>query len=236
MALTSRVDETLIHQSQHPFHGKAAGFRTHDGRLDPRLATACGNGFCKEHNRPNHFVIVLNVVDKSQLVLRKLLRSRHAIPPSRDRTRRTTADARLVADLPLAGRWRTCGQRCMRRACIVSEQRGKTMRWKLLYTTKIGCIVDTKEGRRPWSGRRNTVWPRTDSAPPERAPTLQPEETPPEKRDGQRTPFDHHQSTDPSSTGDAPRSVYRPSRDAHGTEGPSWDDCPPGVRTLSGDA
>ena len=45
MALTSRVDETLIHQSQHPFHGKAAGFRAHDGPLDTRLTTAFGNGF-----------------------------------------------------------------------------------------------------------------------------------------------------------------------------------------------
>src|SRR6266571_8242667 len=58
------------------------------------------------------------------------------------------------------------------RACMVSEQRGKTMQGKLLYTTKIGCIVDTTEGRRHWSGRRNTVWPRTRDvpAPPERAP------------------------------------------------------------------
>src|SRR5215510_6198586 len=36
------------------------------------------------------------------------------------------------------------------RACLVSEQRGKTRRWKLLYITKIGCIVDTKEGALVW--------------------------------------------------------------------------------------
>src|SRR5262245_5356434 len=57
-------------------------------------------------------------------------------------------------------------------ACMVSEQSGKTMRWKLLYTTKIGCIVDTTEGRRPWSDRRNTAWLRTRGVPalPESAP------------------------------------------------------------------
>ena len=56
---------------------------------------------------------IISPLLSESLVLRKLLRSKHAIPPSRDRTRRPTADARMVADLPLAGRWRTCGQRCM---------------------------------------------------------------------------------------------------------------------------
>ena len=104
MALPPWVDEPLIHQAQHAFHGKAAGFRPDDGRLDPRLTTAFSNGFGKEHNRPNHFVIVLNVVDKAQLVLRKILHSRHAIPPLRDCTRHTTAGAPMGAGLPLARR------------------------------------------------------------------------------------------------------------------------------------
>jgi len=104
MALPSRVDEPLIHQAQHPVHGKAAGFRPHDSRFDPRLPTAFSHGFCKQHDWPNHFVIVLNVVAKTELVLRKILHSRHAIPPSRDSNSRTTAGAPRKAGLSLAGR------------------------------------------------------------------------------------------------------------------------------------
>jgi hypothetical protein len=107
MALPPRVAETVIHQAQQAFHGKAAGLRPHDGRLDPRLTTAFSNGVGKEHDRPHHFVIVLNVVDNAPLVLRKILHSRHALPPSRDRNRRTTAAVHMVAERPLAGRW--CG-------------------------------------------------------------------------------------------------------------------------------
>ena len=113
MPLPPGVAETLIHQTEHPLHGKAASFRAHDSRLDSRLATAFGNGFRKQHDRPNHFVIVLNVVNKSQLVLRKILRSRHAIPPSRDRNRRTTAEAHMVAALP----WQAAGAPADSAAC-----------------------------------------------------------------------------------------------------------------------
>ena len=91
MSLPSRVDETLIYQSQHPCHGKAAGFRAHDGPLDARLTTAFGNGFRQEHHRPNHFISMLNIVDKVEFVLGKVLRSRHTNSPSARVSRRITA-------------------------------------------------------------------------------------------------------------------------------------------------
>ena len=47
------------------------------------------NGFRQQHNRANHFVIVLNIVDKVELVLGKVFRSRHTNPPSASVSRRT---------------------------------------------------------------------------------------------------------------------------------------------------
>jgi hypothetical protein len=77
-----------------PACGKTAGFRTHHGPLNARLPTAFGNGFRKQHNRPNHFVIMLNIVDKVEFVLGKVFRSRHTNPPSARVSRRTTASPR----------------------------------------------------------------------------------------------------------------------------------------------
>ncbi len=94
LPLPPGVAETVIHQTEPPLDGKAAGFRPHDRRLEPRLATAFGNGVGKEHNRPHHFVIVLHVVDTPPLVLRTILRSRHVLPPSDSVSRRTTASPR----------------------------------------------------------------------------------------------------------------------------------------------
>ena len=140
MPLPPRVLEALIHEPQHALHGEAAGFGPHDRPLDAGLATAFGNGFRKQHNRANHFVIVLNIVHELQLVLRKILCSRHGIPPSRDCSRRTTREPLWWQACP----WQDAGgpataQQC-RHACMVSEQRGKTRLCKLLYTTKIGVL------------------------------------------------------------------------------------------------
>ena len=78
MALASGPSWTLIHETQHALHHKPTGFVSHDGALDPRLTTAFRNGFGPEDDRPNDFVIMLNVVNELQLILRKVLRSRHA--------------------------------------------------------------------------------------------------------------------------------------------------------------
>ena len=93
MALPARLPHALIHQPEHPLHDKAAGFVAHAGPLDPGLAAAFGNGFREQDNGANDFVIVLNVVDELELVLRKVLRSRHAHSPSHGVGRRTTGYA-----------------------------------------------------------------------------------------------------------------------------------------------
>ena len=90
MAFPSRVLGALIHQPQHALDGEAPGFVPHDRPLDAGLATAFGNGFRSQHNRANHFVIVLNIVHELKLVLRKILCSRHGLPPSDSLSRRTT--------------------------------------------------------------------------------------------------------------------------------------------------
>ena len=94
MVLPPQVPQPLIDQAQHACCGKTAGFRTHDGPLHARLPTAFGHGFRKQHNRPNHFVIMLNIVDKVEFVLGKVLRSRHTNPPSARVSRRITASPR----------------------------------------------------------------------------------------------------------------------------------------------
>lgn len=91
LPLPPQVPKPLIDQAEQACRGKTAGFRAHDGPLTARLPTAFGNGFRKQHNRPNHFVIMLNIVDKVELVRRKVLRSSHAIPPPRGFNRPTTA-------------------------------------------------------------------------------------------------------------------------------------------------
>jgi hypothetical protein len=50
-----------------------------------RSATVSAN------NGPNHFVSMLNIVDKVEFVLGKVLRSRHTNPPSARVSRRITA-------------------------------------------------------------------------------------------------------------------------------------------------
>ena len=130
-----------------------------------------------------------NIVDKVELVLGKVLRSRHTNPPSESVRDGTTAYShgslfwKAVGE-PGTGSMRPCG--------ILAEQRGKTRGWKLLYTTKIGRIVYTKEGRRPWSGRRKTgmaTHPRRSRATQASAPTPQRRRRPPgKKRDGRKAP------------------------------------------------
>jgi hypothetical protein len=94
MALLSQVPQPLIEKAEHACRGKPAGFRAHDGPLHARLPTAFGHGFRKQHNGPNHFVIMLNIVDKVEFVLGKVLRSRHTNPPSARVSRRITASPR----------------------------------------------------------------------------------------------------------------------------------------------
>src|SRR5262249_49513325 len=94
MALLSQVPQPLIEKAEHACRGKPAGFRAHDGPLHARLPTAFGHGFRKQHNRLNHFVIMLNIVDKVEFVLGKVLRSRHTNPPSARVSRRITASPR----------------------------------------------------------------------------------------------------------------------------------------------
>ena len=67
MAFASGLPRPLIDQPQHPSVDKTAGF-VPDGRpFQSRLATAFGNGFGKEDNRANDFIVVLNVIDELQL-------------------------------------------------------------------------------------------------------------------------------------------------------------------------
>jgi hypothetical protein len=82
MALAARVPGTLIHQPQHPVLEEPAGFVPDRGPLQASLATAFRNGFGKEHNRANDFIVVLNGIDELQLILREVLCSRHACPPA----------------------------------------------------------------------------------------------------------------------------------------------------------
>src|SRR5712691_1167768 len=117
-----------------------------------------------------------------------------------------------------------------------SKKRGS----ELLYTTKIGCIVDLRQadGIGLAGGTRHGHAPETfPRHPGEHHDATSRGAHPLEKsRTAQRTPFDGHQSAAPSGTGDAPRSLYRPSGGTHRAEGPSWDDCLSSVRALSGDA
>ena len=94
MALPPQVPQPLIDQAEHACRGKTAGFRAHDGPLNARLPTAFGHGFRQQHNWPNHFVIMLNIVDKVEFVLGKGLRSRNTNPPSESVSRRITASPR----------------------------------------------------------------------------------------------------------------------------------------------
>src|SRR5262249_3870443 len=109
MVLPPQVPQTLIDKAEHARHGKTAGFRPHDGPFNARLPTAFGNGFRQEHNRPNDFVIMLNVVDKVEFVLRKVLRSRHAMPPPRGFHRPTPACAHMGPAMPPPECWSVYG-------------------------------------------------------------------------------------------------------------------------------
>jgi hypothetical protein len=130
---------------------------------------------------------VWNVVDTSPLVLRKLLRSRHAIPPARDRTRQTTADACMGADLPLAGRWRACGQRCMQ-PCVhsVSTERHNDAVDTILYDNN--RLYGRHQGRKTaLVGQEEhgmATHPRRSRATRASATMPQPEETPLRKKAG----------------------------------------------------
>lgn len=104
MAFPSSVLYALIHQPQHALDGEAPGFVPHDRPLDAGLATAFGNGFRQQHNRAHHCVIVLNIVHELELVLRKILCSRHVLPPSSRLSSRTTPPpARSRGDLQAYG-------------------------------------------------------------------------------------------------------------------------------------
>ena len=91
MAFPSGLPGALVDQPKHPFHHKPAGFVAHAGPLDTGLPAAFDNGFRKQDDRANDFVIVLNVIDELELVLGKILRSRHVLPPSGSSHSRTTA-------------------------------------------------------------------------------------------------------------------------------------------------
>jgi len=94
LVLPPEVPQPLIDKAEHACGGKTAGFRAHDGPLKARLPTAFGHGFRTQHNRPNHFVLMLTIVNKVELVLGKVLRSRHPNPPSESVSRRITASPR----------------------------------------------------------------------------------------------------------------------------------------------
>src|SRR5712691_10025301 len=117
-----------------------------------------------------------------------------------------------------------------------SKQRGSD----LLYTTKIGCMVDLRQadGIGLAGGTRHGHAPETFPRHPGEHRDAPSRGAPPPEKSGtaQRPPVDGHQSAAPSGTGDAPRSLYRPSGGTHRAEGPSWDDCLSSVRALSGDA
>ena len=210
-----------------PCHGKAAGFRTHDGPLDARLPTAFGNGFRKQHNRPNHFVIMLNIVDKVEFVLGKVLRSRHTNSPSARVSRRTTASPRRQ---PL-GLFRS----------IVSTQRGKTegVRTIIYYKNRAYCrgemrkmtaMTQEEDGmatppRRPRSARADAPTPRREEPTP-RKKAGRPK-GPPSTIVNLRLPLELLARLD--------RYIDR-SGEPHRAQGPSRDDCPPGIRALFRDA
>src|SRR5215475_14601171 len=113
-----------------------------------------------------------STADTPSLLRETTTAARQREPPGRQACPWQAADA--PADSAVCGR-----------VCMVAEQSGKTMRWELLYTTKIGCIVDTTSGRRPWSGRRNRVWPRDRDVPAPPAQVLRrplPRRLPPGKK------------------------------------------------------
>jgi hypothetical protein len=72
MAFASGVPGTRIHEPQHPVWDEPAGFVPDRGALQAGLATAFGNGFGKEDNRPENFVVVLDIIGN------RLLYSTHA--------------------------------------------------------------------------------------------------------------------------------------------------------------
>ena len=79
--------------------------------------------------------------------------------------------------------------------------------------------------------------PRRSRALRGRATTPHPQETTPRKKAGRPKgpPVNDCQSTAPVGAGGTPRSLYRPFGNPYRAQGPSRHDCPPGVRTLSGD-
>jgi hypothetical protein len=54
----------LIDQAKHALHDEPPGFLPDHRPLDSGLPTAFGNGFGKEHNGANDFVVVLNGVNE----------------------------------------------------------------------------------------------------------------------------------------------------------------------------
>jgi hypothetical protein len=188
-ALPPRGAETGIHQAPQAFQGQAAGLRPHDGRLDPRLTTAFSPGGGPEPDRPPHCVIVLHVVDNAPRGLRTILPSRPALPPSRDRHRRTTAAVHMGAERPLAGRGCACGERS-RRPCVQRvppERQNEVGETLLSYTPR--------RSWRPQGRKRALVWqeehgrappPRRSRTMRARATTPPPAETTPRKKAGRR--------------------------------------------------
>ena len=65
---SSRCPSELA-QTPHPFHGKAARFVAQRGALHLGLSAALRHGFGTQDNRPNGFVIVLELIDKERLEL-----------------------------------------------------------------------------------------------------------------------------------------------------------------------
>jgi hypothetical protein len=70
MAFPPGLPGALIDEAEHPFHHKPAGFIAHAGAFDAGLPAAFRNGFREQDDRANDFIIVLNVVDEVELILK----------------------------------------------------------------------------------------------------------------------------------------------------------------------
>src|SRR5262245_24536126 len=102
VAFASGMPGSLIDQAEHALHDEPPGFLPDHRALDSGLPTACSNGFGKEHNGANDFVVVLNGVNALEFILCKVLCRRHTCSPSPGReTLRLLASVstRPVSDL-----------------------------------------------------------------------------------------------------------------------------------------
>ncbi len=61
----------LVDQARHTLLNKAASFLPDAGSLDTRLATPFSHPFGKQHDGPDNFVVVLDIVHEFELQLVK---------------------------------------------------------------------------------------------------------------------------------------------------------------------